>query len=396
MIYQQRYQEALEAFESKEFAKALESFSRLIFDMIIDKDEEEISPIDAMQMVIKAFTQLDKEGVMNQILENEKDNIPEQYFRVIRHYFDNKPATSEEKISQELNREIPINESETREFVFEIGDTTTEYQQVGPYQLAIATAQGPRDEMEDSYLTCEHKVNLSGKHTLYVFAVFDGHAGRGCVEFVEQQLANLLQQEIERMDSLTDLNLYNALVKTFVDLDFAWKNLAFQYANDKDHSGTTATLCMIVDGEDLWVANVGDSSAMISKGGQPIQLAETAKPTNPKYQKEIFFRGGTVWWSRVDGSLDMARSIGDLEHASVSARPTIKKYDLRRLNPKEQNTLVIACDGLWEVVSPKIVVNLIKGKSEEEAADCLRTSAYSRGSWDNVTIVVVNLNVEGA
>lgn len=53
----------------------------------------------------------------------------------------------------------------------------------------------------------------------------------------------------------------------------------------------------------------------------------------------------------------------------------------------------MACDGLWEVVSDQeavdIVNEMVKKYDVEKAASKLRDIAYSRGSTDNITVMVV-------
>ena len=58
--------------------------------------------------------------------------------------------------------------------------------------------------------------------------------------------------------------------------------------------------------------------------------------------------------------------------------------------------LVIACDGLWDVVADDEAVNIAahvlqQGRQPEEAAKRLRNIAYGRGSSDNVTVLVIVL-----
>lgn len=70
--------------------------------------------------------------------------------------------------------------------------------------------------------------------------------------------------------------------------------------------------------------------------------------------------------------------------------PDVKKHSL---SPDDE-FLVLASDGLWDVVSPAEACKHIKaafnsGKSPTEAADELCSLALRLGSSDNVTIVIV-------
>lgn len=58
--------------------------------------------------------------------------------------------------------------------------------------------------------------------------------------------------------------------------------------------------------------------------------------------------------------------------------------------------LVLACDGLWDVVTDEEAVDIAayvlqRDYQPEEAAKRLRNIAYGRGSTDNITVLVVVL-----
>lgn len=56
---------------------------------------------------------------------------------------------------------------------------------------------------------------------------------------------------------------------------------------------------MLIDGRKLWVANVGDSRAVLSKRGQAIQMSIDHEPNNER--GDIENRGGFV--SNIPGGL---------------------------------------------------------------------------------------------
>jgi len=378
----------MEAFESGRYHEATEAFSMIAFFLLVTSEAVD-SPDDAMTMTIESYKKIDKESIVDQILEENAGDLPEQYFEVVRHYLDYWKETEEREVQEKMHRKLPLGVPEEREYPFEEGKVTSDHKIIPPYEVFVVSAQGPRDEMEDTHLMTEVDMNIQGDHKLQLFGVFDGHGGAKCALYVQRYLPEIIQLELQNNTSLSDLDIYNALARAFVRLDKDWKGLPFQQTSSRDSSGTTATVGIIIDQEKLWVANVGDSRAVIGDDGQAIQLSEEAKPTIQKYSNEILFRGGSVAWGRVDGSLDMARSIGDLNHPSVSARPTIKQYDLKTFSKNDENVIILACDGLWDVVDPETAIDVARGKSAQHAAIALKTIAYQKGSWDNVTIMVI-------
>ncbi len=67
--------------------------------------------------------------------------------------------------------------------------------------------------------------------------------------------------------------------------------------------GSTAVTAILIDGKDLLVANVGDSRAVISKGGVAEQLSIDHEPGHPTERDKIEHRGGFV--SNMPGSITL-------------------------------------------------------------------------------------------
>lgn len=95
--------------------------------------------------------------------------------------------------------------------------------------------------------------------------------------------------------------------------------------------------------------------------------------------------------SRVMGVLAISRSIGD---------HSLKKYVISEPNlteivlNQECEFLVVACDGLWDVMSDQEVVDCVKALIANNSADLARDliqRAVELGTQDNVSIIVVIL-----
>ena len=68
---------------------------------------------------------------------------------------------------------------------------------------------------------------------------------------------------------------------------------------DLGRGGSTAVTAILIDCRKLWVANVGDSRAVLSRGGQAIQLSIAHEPNTER--DSIEDRGGFV--SNMPGSV---------------------------------------------------------------------------------------------
>jgi len=95
-------------------------------------------------------------------------------------------------------------------------------------------------------------------------------------------------------------------------------------------SGSTATVCVVRNGAELAVAHVGDSRAMLCRKASALQLTEDHEPELDGERERIERCNGRITWSsfgrpRVNGILEMTRSIGDmdLKKCGVTAEPDV-------------------------------------------------------------------------
>jgi hypothetical protein len=104
------------------------------------------------------------------------------------------------------------------------------------------------------------------------------------------------------------------------------------------HAGATAIVAVLHE-RTLTVANAGDSRAVLCRGGVAIPLSFDHKPMQEKELNRITSAGGFVnTFGRVNGNLNLSRSIGDLKYKQVpnippagqmiTAEPDIVQYVL--------------------------------------------------------------------
>jgi len=89
------------------------------------------------------------------------------------------------------------------------------------------------------------------------------------------------------------------------------------------------------------------------------------------------------------GYLAVSRAIGDHEVSPyVSQTPTIHTSTLS----KTDKFIVLACDGLYDVLTDQEVVDIVHNNPIEKASTILRETAYLLGSSDNISVTVINLS----
>eukprot|EP01043_Picozoa_sp_COSAG02_P026304 COSAG02_NODE_1512_length_12212_cov_4.145133_5_plen_356_part_00 len=281
------------------------------------------------------------------------------------------------------------------------------------YTFGASGMQGWRREMEDRHTCCVEVPGLEG-HAF--FAVYDGHGGDEAAELSEQRvLPAILQQaqvEAYRQGGCTDPQLLGeAMVAGFKQCDAEIRPLLTR-------SGTTTVSCCVTPTHFV-CANAGDSRGVYCKakaasaaGGDAAQpdsdtemsvpdlkralhklgvdfsqcvekeqlqkllasnstesrcdvvaLSEDHKPDDPIERERVLKAGGTVMQGglggpmRIDGSLAVARALGDFsykdadlppEEQKVSPVPDIKIFER---DPAADQLMLLACDGVFDVMT---------------------------------------------
>ncbi len=249
--------------------------------------------------------------------------------------------------------------------------------------VGFSEAIGPRPTMEDTHLI---EREFFGRKDRQFFAVYDGHGSREGAEAAAQKLHYYLEEGLNK-----GLEVQQALKSAYELID---GNIEFLEEAQGRNFGTTAVTAFI-EGRKLTVANVGDARAVLERGGKVLRLSEEHKVRTPKEEKRITEAGGKITAYRgrtyVEGQgnmLEVSRSLGDGSFRPfVTHEPVFYEVELNQ----ECKKLILACDGLWDVMSDQEAVALIKNApAAEAAAQLLKNEALRRNSKDNITVIVVN------
>lgn len=251
----------------------------------------------------------------------------------------------------------------------------------GSCVYGYSSCQGKRATMEDCY---DAKISNIDGHRVGFFGVFDGHGGCHAAEYLKKHL----------FENLTSHPKFFTDTKQAITESYQQTDAEFLKAESSIHrdGGSTASTAVLV-GDQLYVANVGDSRAVISKAGEAIPLSEDHKPNRIDERQRIEQAGGLVLWIgtwRVGGVLAVSRAFGDrLLKQYVVAEPEIQEAVI----DDDVEFLVLASDGLWDVVTNEDAISLVKSIEDPEvAARKLTETAYAKGSADNITCLVVRFH----
>jgi len=224
------------------------------------------------------------------------------------------------------------------------------------------------------------------EHVSY-YAIFDGHAGTDAAAYAAAHLHELV---VESQAYPTDP--VKAFQEAFVTCDK-------DFVATSKKSGSTA-ICILIKGSLIYTAWLGDSHAVLVRGGVPIKIVDPHKPNRDDERARITALGGTImhWGTwRVNGQLAVSRAIGDGEYKPyISADPDVTTVEV---NGSEE-FLIVGCDGLWDTITPEEATEIVFDHLEEKKADGgdidnisarLATVAKEKGSGDNITIIVIFL-----
>lgn len=217
--------------------------------------------------------------------------------------------------------------------------------------------------------------------------IFDGHGpiGHNVSTFLALELPSMLHLEIENTEDNIPLALKRVCPAVRDALEVSGINMA--------SSGSTAVFAVLNE-TTMYIGNVGDSRAAIMTAvpggccraetmtGAP--LTDDHKPDSPSEQLRIQSCGGLCVqmgpimrvvqpYAEADGSvrgLAMTRSFGDLWATSIGVVPDPDVF-VYKFTP-EDRYIVLASDGLWDVIS-ELAVGQILHRAEKDGADLTKT-----------------------
>ncbi|HXW52916.1 MAG TPA: PP2C family protein-serine/threonine phosphatase [Myxococcota bacterium] len=255
---------------------------------------------------------------------------------------------------------------------------------------------GRRDGMEDAH--------YFKQYDRWFFAgVYDGFAGDGVSKALARLDSGLHQKVLKNLEATSDYAVAISTAFKEEDTEILESTCAYHLS-----WGATAAIVLIDQKtNELICANVGDSEVvLISAAEQPKILTTIHQPTDIhatdgrkiplglEEKARVEKSGGHVFFNRVQGALSISRAFGakSLKPLMVISEPAIRKVSLAN----HHRYVVIACDGLWDVLSAEFVSDFILKEHAKETdpkviACALVKTALEKGSQDNVTAVVIIL-----
>jgi serine/threonine protein phosphatase PrpC len=323
---------------------------------------------------------------------------------------------------------------------------------VNRFDYGISEAIGARPTMEDRTIVIQSMV-LEPSHGYYkgepkedleelamtsFAAVFDGHGGDECSNYLVEALPHHIRQTMlqeraalkmaveqsrssGRQDQAEDA--VSELMRKILKSAYLRTDKEFITPKNAPQSGSTGATVLLF-GRRLFAANVGDSRVVLCRsGGQCVELTSDHKPSRPDEAARVRAAGGFILHKRVMGELAITRAFGDksfkmgikamLEEEAeeltgangddqqkdltaplVSAEPEIASMVLSH----NDEFLLLACDGLFDVFRSQDAIALARqeliahrGEPAEVARILSDQAIRVRRSRDNVSILIIVL-----
>ncbi|XP_057525182.1 probable protein phosphatase 2C 12 [Amaranthus tricolor] len=259
---------------------------------------------------------------------------------------------------------------------------------------SVHSLRGGKPVNQDSAVLCQGYGSEEG-----VFCgVFDGHGKKGHLvskairtrlplllldqknKSVSDQVKNRNESDESGSSPNKQLNEWKqACFNAFEEMD---EEIKMVEKVDYSFSGSTAVV-VLKQGDDLLIANLGDSRAILGINGEngvtAVQLTTELKPGIPEEAKRIRRFNGRVFARRNEAGfprawlpdsqspgMAMSRSFGDLvmKHYGIISTPVITDHHIT----SNDLFILLATDGVWDVLSNEEVALIVWGAENEKMA----------------------------
>nr|BAN41176.1 protein phosphatase 2C, putative [Entamoeba invadens] len=252
---------------------------------------------------------------------------------------------------------------------------------VEKYVVASEKNYPRRRTMEDAHFIMDPLVELNG-HIYSLYCIFDGHGGRTASQHAAKIVGGMVTEILKR-----DIAIEEKIEDIYAELNLSIKD------NKIDYPGSCALMCIIDkfgDKRTIYMSNAGDSMGYILSTSGVTCMSEEHNTKNSEEITRLQNSGALIMSGRVNGVIAVTRALGDhyIKQWIVSA-PYMKAAEVT----SDMKYIVLACDGLWDGINAEKVKEVLEteGVQFEAVAKQLTQLAISKGSTDNITVIVIKL-----
>jgi PPM family protein phosphatase len=230
---------------------------------------------------------------------------------------------------------------------------------------------------EDSALSIQPEDQQVMEHKGILFVVADGMGGHTRGEVASQLAVNTIRDVYYQQES-DDLEASLRLAVEEANARIYQMNMAQTPKPDEDHMMGTTCVAAAVQGDTVYVANVGDSRAYIVRDGRAQQISLDHSLVAQQ------LREGLITKEQAKDHPDRNKIYRCLGFENVEVDTFSEKVQAGDL-------LLLCTDGLSELVPEEEVVGIVQQYEPQESVQRLIDRANEMGGKDNITAVVARV-----
>ncbi|KIX06069.1 uncharacterized protein Z518_04043 [Rhinocladiella mackenziei CBS 650.93] len=284
---------------------------------------------------------------------------------------------------------------------------------VGSLMYGMADTLGKNEHLSTLDLL---KPNFRGQDGEILIGMFDGQTmssgGSRVAKYLHENFPAVFYEELKKADNAKE-NAVDALRRTFLAINKDMANFASSNFDAKEYrlvnghrgstvanilgpddlsSGGVATV-LYINGQELYVANVGDIEAiLIQSNGQHRQLTRKHDPAEPAERERIREAGGYVSrQGKLNETLEVSRAFGYYSHMpSVIAAPHTFNCQVS----ESDELIVLGTKEFWDHVTVDLAVDAARAEKNDLmlAAQKLRDLAMAFGARDKIMVMVLGIS----
>ncbi|KAI0566244.1 Protein-serine/threonine phosphatase [Gracilaria domingensis] len=262
-----------------------------------------------------------------------------------------------------------------------------------PVECGIFSASKSRRVPDETRTVSEvHRTPIQ----VATYGIFAGHGGAAAADLCARNFVpTLLTDSVLKRDPESAIRNACQALEAFV--------LA-KSALDRAYYGTTLLFTMI-RGQDLYIANIGNSRAVLATKDGAQAITQEHDGSNAEEVSRVTCAGGYFQDGKVNNLVPMTRSIGDLElkdrkHITFPNRRmtediliSVPDIYQRKLSSRDE-FLIMATAEVWENLSNNVVVQTIRdslrrGETPRMASKRVVQAATSAGAKLHITVMVL-------
>ena len=222
---------------------------------------------------------------------------------------------------------------------------------------------------------------FESKNNIPLMMVCDGIGGHNAGEIASAMALMSIGQAWEKTEFNDIEEVYQWLIQKITEANEAIFNRSAQY-EDLYGMGTTLVAAIVI-GNQLMIANVGDSRAYVLRNFQLKQLTEDQSLVN------ALLKSGEITPEEAENHPNkniVTQSLGVTSSVEI---------DFVRMTIKNEDTLILCSDGLSDMLSLEEIRNVMNHYSDvEQQVEKAVQEANEAGGRDNITVAIAKIQLQ--